>query len=265
MKPEPKNMSNEITKYDYSADKGAGWQGTTERDFVVPFIQLLQAQSKPCLKGSPQFVEGASQGKFLNNASGHVYDEVFLIPCSTSLRYIEYTPKKENKLGEFVATHEASSPIVAAALEKAGGNPRNLTTAAGNELRETRSILALQVSKEGEILGPIVLSCSSMKIAQYKKGLSKIRMEPGMANVPLFAHLLKLSSVLEERKGNSYYNIRLTPARGSVKASLVDPASEVYTAARALSQDFAAGAVKVDHSRETREEAEPKEDGDGVF
>jgi len=92
-----------------------------------------------------------------------------------------------------------------------------------------------------------MISCSSTKIKAYKAIMTPLRQVKGRP--PLFAFKLSITTVFEKNAHGEFYNFKIMPANGSAVDSLIDPASELFTVAKAFKEQVASGKAKVDHSK----------------
>ncbi len=59
-----------------SSGQDTGFEGTSSRDYAIPFISLLQSLSPQVDKDDAKYVEGAEVGMFYNSASGELLEEL---------------------------------------------------------------------------------------------------------------------------------------------------------------------------------------------
>src|SRR5258708_6421238 len=70
---------------DFSADAGAGLENTRREDYAIPMFYILQGLSPAVVDG----VEGARPGKIMDSIENTFYDDVVVVPCAFTARYIE--------------------------------------------------------------------------------------------------------------------------------------------------------------------------------
>ncbi len=239
------------------ADYGdeTGFENQTSSDMVTPYLQVLQTNSPQIDEDDPSYIQGAKHGMLLNTATGEIYEGreqgVLFVPSCTAHLYVEYRPRDEG--GGFLGTHEASSEIV----RNATGEFNELRTAEGTELTETFYIYGVLVGGDVSspetlhVVGGIIIPFASTKIKAYKKWNTSVRTHMVVTpngrrvNPPIFANLVRVTTVPDENKKGKFNNIRLAPAIGGLKDSLLPPTGELFTAAKEFGQLVRDGGIKV--------------------
>lgn len=264
---------------DYGEDAGSGFEGMTQEDFKVPFLNVLQTNSPQLDESSGKYIEGAKAGMLHNSATDDVYsgkEGVVFVPCLTKHVYIEWRPRDAG--GGFVGQHEFDSDLVAKA-KAASTAFGKYTSPDGNQLVETFYIYAVVCDEQANPVGPVVIQATSMKIKPYKGWASKVgaymqAVKDGNGNVvrkirpPIFAHLTRMTTVGQKNAKGSFYNIKLDPARAgngvsALEASLLDPKGAAFQAAKDFKALIEGGTVKVDHSSERSENQDSTYSDDG--
>ena len=254
--------------YNYGEEAGSGWEGTSNEDFAIPWLAILQAGSPKVKKKGAEYIDGAEEGMLYNTATGEIFngdDGVQVVPCFTEHVFIEWKNKKTDG-GGFVGVHQLDSDVVATARAAStefgkfhvpveGGNPHDLV--------ETFVVYAVLLDAAGDIVGPCMISCSSTKIKAYKSIMTPLRQVKGRP--PLFAFRLKITTVPEKNAHGEFYNFKIVPASGSAAESLIDPTSELFTVAKAFKEQVASGKAKVDHSKAGAGDGKDKDPADAPF
>jgi len=165
--------------------------------------------------------------------------------------YVEFRPRSEG--GGFLGSHEVNSDVV----RNAEGSFNELRTGEGNELTETFYVYGVMVGGDPaspetlHVVGGIIIPFASTKIKMYKKWNTSVRTHmvstPNgrRVNPPIFANLVRVTSVPDENKKGKFNNIRLAPAIGALKDSLLAPESDLFLAAKEFGQLVKQGAVKI--------------------
>jgi len=188
-----------LAAYDYGEHANAGFDNTTQDDFAIPFLDILQGQS-PEVESLPN----AKPGMFHNTVTDDVFDGktgVSVIVVATNHEYVEWVPR--NKGGGIAGRHALNSEVVTQARKNAE-KFNELTTPDGNELVETYYAYLILNGEDGPL--PAVLSCSSTRIKPYKAMMTKANMimvptpDGRKVKPPLFAHKFRLTT--EKRKNN---------------------------------------------------------------
>lgn len=221
---------------DYGSMAGEGFENQTMADIKIPFLGILQALSPELSPKNAKFLKDAKAGDLFNTVTGEFWDGdegIVIQPCDTSHKCVEWRPRTAG--GGLVDIHETDDPIVEAAkrdreLRKSAGpqdekEARKLKTPAGTELVDTFYIYAhLLTEANGEIISPIVVSCSSTKITPYRMLMSRLRTIK--FRPPLFAFQIRVKTKEETNSQNQpYHNFKFEAAiDNNLMQSLIPPA-----------------------------------------
>jgi len=124
-------------------DTAAGNENLTGDDLAVPYISLLQSLSKPCTKGTPQYVQGAEAGTFYNTVTKKTSEE---LTCANMFMDTIFSVNKKRKLGDDFQGEFVSEDAALEHLESEGLNPVDY------DIVETaKHMLALLDPKTGEL------------------------------------------------------------------------------------------------------------------
>lgn len=266
---EKTNEARELAKYDFGEDEGIGVQGQDRDELQIPFLVLLQDLSPQVTGVKGKKVPGAEAGKLYNSVTEEVYgDAVEFVPAHSEHAFVEWRANR----GGLVRRHEKDSAFVAEVIkrnEKAFGKllvePEKQKDS--NELIETFYVYGILVLDGGARLEPAILSLSSTKITPWKTWSTKAHMclvdNPAgrRVNPPKFAHRIRVGvGPRETRNGGSYFPIKIDPAEGNMKASLMAPADPRYIAAKGLREMVISGrAVAVEEAPAGTTEETPVE------
>ena len=201
--------------FDFREDEGAGYEGQTNADIAIPFLNVLQ-------KGSPQVDSEDSPykpGMLYNTVTEEAFkgsEGLTIVPVYTEQAYVEWVPRDNG--GGFVAVHKPDSPVVAKAKAESKKYGK-YKTPAGNDLVETFQVYAINADDPEDFF---VLSLTSTKIKPYKTWNTKTKkFNPRPFGIdcklPMFCHRVKLTTVKETRGEFTSYNIEMNP---------LNPASE---------------------------------------
>lgn len=245
-----KQEAGQLATYDFGADADVGFENTTQDDYSIPFIGVLQALS-PQVQGKSK-VPGAEPGYLFNTVTGEVIDPevgIHFVPVHREQVYVEWVPRKSG--GGFVGRHEMSSDIVAESKALPRGDRGQILTRAGNELIQTAYLYGMLVH-EDQTVEPCVISFTSTKLKKYRHWMTKVNQfqvstPNGRQTPPIFAHQIRISSVSESNKHGDFFNFKITPLNGDLGNSLLDPRSDLYQAAKKLASSFRSGEVNVNY------------------
>lgn len=237
------------TKYDYGQDAASGWENTSTEDFTIPFLAILQSGSPQIKKKGAEYIEGAEEGMLYNTATGEIYDGeagVEIVPCITEHLYVEWR-NRQNDSGGFIGVHPLESQVVAdakAASKQFGKYNVPVDDGVDHDLVETFYIYALLVKGE-DVITPCMISFSSTKIKPYKAIMTPLRQVKGQP--PLFAYVLRVTTVAEKNPKGDFHNFKIVPANGSAVDSLIAPDDPRFLAGKEFKATVASGKAKVDH------------------
>lgn len=248
---------------DYGEHAGAG-MGATLDEMQIPFVRLLQKDSKECIKGEAKFIEGATPGKLLNMATGELTDELAIVPVQKRAIYVEWVPL--DKGGGFVGTHEVNSPVIAEATEAAKkADPKAkypaLKSKDGNDIVYTIELFAIVATPDlRECVGFVVIPFSGSKHRVIRGYVTKINMMPKSQQAALYSFVARLSSFDDKNKQGRFSNYKLEPITGDVRSSRIGVEHPLFQAAVGLKKALEAGAAKANY--QTAATDEPTGDGD---
>jgi len=238
--------------HDYGDDAGEGLDLTLD-DLLIPFMKLLQNDSKQCCKGTDDYIDGAEAGMIANTATMELYDPeegVLIVPAARRRSFVEWQPNQ----GGFVGEHDPRSPIVMKALSS-GAKKSELKTESGNDLQETFSVWGIIVNADLTPVGYCVIPFTSSKIKPYRSYWTQIDAAKVTKGAPIFANLMRVSSrfVPDHPSGKKFHNYVVKPAGDSVIESLIAPDSDAYAAAKSLREAIQQGRAKADVKTAERE------------
>lgn len=227
-----------------------GFDQNADKEMSVPFLALLQAQSKQILDPE-SIVDGAKPGLLLNSVSEEIYgDSITILPVLETMLYVEWVPRDKGGDGVPVARYDPKDPfILALRAEKDFGkltHPEN-----GNDIVQTTYLWALILHEDGN-WEPIVISITSMKFGPYNRWRKKASMftvltEDGKKRrTDLSNHLIRIGVRPEKKHGYNFFNMTVDPANGSIRESLVlDPEDPRAVAAAELRKLALSGKAKM--------------------
>jgi hypothetical protein len=258
---EPKD----VVKFDYGEDAGLGYEGQTAQDLTIPFLVLLQSQSKQVVGDPGEKVEGAEAGKFLKADTDDVIDgRIDVVISLFEHCFVEWIPR--NQGGGLVGRHGLHDPIITEAKANAERFGEYKHPKTGNDLVETYYAFGVLAATAE----PIVLAFTSMKIKPFRTwntAINKVTYKDQQGNKrkpPRFAFLSTLSAVPDKAQGYNFFNVKLEPTKNAID-SMLDPSDPRYQAAKAVYDAYTAGNVKIDEEQQASRSSAGDDDGDGVF
>jgi len=255
--------------YDYGDHAGVGLDLTMD-DLKIPFIYLMQKDSKVLDTDEDNYVEGGAEGMLFNAATKTFHDELILVPAVKRTTYVEWLPDR----GGFAGEHMSTDDVVRAAKANAAKRNELRHPDNSNELQETRSLFCIVLDpKDMETpIGFCVVPFTSSKLTPWRDYFTSIDTAKVTKGAPLYAHSFRLSSVPAVGKGKKFKNYRLTPLRdkdgkvtddpskANIIGSLLNPASDAFLRAVDLRDAIESGRAEADRDTQVAEES-----GDQVF
>jgi len=250
--------------FSYGEDAGAGMNISMD-DLKVPFLSLVQDDSKVLFEDEEKYVPGGKSGDMLNSATKEYVDGatgLLLIPAVVKTTMIEYQPER----GPFVAEHDITSQTAVRGAANGNVNPEN-----GNDLVKTKTMFAIVVDEDLNPIDYVVVGFTSSKLGPWSEYWTKINTAKITKDIPIYANLISLTTRDVKNAKGRFKNFLMIPARdekgvratsvatASVVASLVDPASAAYAAAKEFAGQVMAG------KKEAAREEGSDEKGDSTY
>jgi hypothetical protein len=239
---EPKG--GELVDYSgYESDLGQGFEGQTNEDISVPFLEVLQPGSPEC-----QVEDGAKAGTIINRTTGEIFsgkDGIPFIPVTTDHVVVEWVPREKG--GGIVGTHQLDDPMIANVRETQPlGKYTHPTN--GNDLIETFYVYGIFLPPDGSGAHPAVIAFSSTKIKPYKDWMFRARsivisLPDGrkLTKLPLFSHRYRMKSVFVEKNNYKWHNWVVSFDGANAEGARVAPSDELYAMSKSLLEDIKAG------------------------
>lgn len=233
-----------VDDFDYGADAGTGFEGTSKADLAIPFLGVLQSNSPQVVDENPA---GAKAGLLYNTVTRELTDAkngINLLPVYKDHLFVEWVPREKG--GGFVAAHAPDSDLVKETLAALNGvRTPKLILKNGNQLVETYYIYALLLNEDATAsIGFCVISFTSTKIKPYRDWLTSMFMIKGRP--PIFAFRSKLKTVRQQNEKGVYYNFQIEPFGDSWKSSLIDPSigKDLLDEARSFREMITSGTAR---------------------
>ena len=249
-----KKKSTNIVEFDQElllADSGAGLEGMTSEDFMIPRITILQQMSNAVNKRDGAYVEGAEPGHILDNVSRQTVDGevgITVVPVSYRRCHIEW---KKDRAG-FVRDHGAGSGILEGCSRGDRGEYLNFE---GNEITPTSEYYVFVVEKDGTF-SPALLSMAKSQLKKARRWnsmISKLQVphptdDTKKFRPAMFWNAYKLTTVPEENDQGSWFNwdieMMFDANSGGIIQNLIT-GRDIYLAARDFKDQVNKGEVQV--------------------
>ena len=220
----------------YEADAGTGFEGTTNEDYIIPFIKLLQKMSPEVDQDSGSFIEGAKAGMFIDTGTSELLESVDFIPCYYHRTIVEWRDRDSG--GGFVAQHD-----VGYEQNFSKDDSGRYITPNGTYLADTRYFFGLRLKSDGDT-SPVVVSFTSTQLKKSRTWLTRMqalkftKRDGSRATFPIFSHTWQLTSVPEENERGSWRGYKI-----DIVGPIQNPA--LVNAARKAAEMFRSTASRV--------------------
>ena len=252
--------------HDYSAYEDDAIQLGMD-DLSIPFVSLVQTDSKVLDPEEDNYVPGGEAGQLLDSSRRQYHNELLLVPALKDHKFVEWLPDRGGYAGE----HDPKSPVVRQAIK---GEDGTLRRADGpNELAETKSLWCIIC--EGDDLNPVgfcVVPFTGSKFRPWRQYWDRVNTMKGSHRIPPMALTIRLTSKDEKnQKGKKYKNYVMHPARdesgalttdpnaSDVATSLLSPEHPAFQAAAQLREAIQSGRATVDRETANNEETKSGE------
>lgn len=263
--------------FDYGEDAGQGYENQDMSFRKLPMLVVLQSNS-------PQVVESKGKvhaGQLFNTVTNEISDEVIVVPAMLDSCYLQFIPRDDG--GGFRGRHKPDSKIVKEAKARVEGrafgklplpqppDPKTNKPQPDHELVENYEMYAI-TTNGSDPTGFAVIPFQSTKIKVLRAWNTQISMfAPKMGTkqykpreIPMFGHVVKITTELETNAKGSYFIPVLSPAMGGddLVKSLIGRNDPRYQAAKQLHDEVVAGKAKAAY--ETMEQEPPQDAEAGV-
>jgi len=239
-------VSTALADIDIMADSGLGQNFTTE-DLAIQRLGIVQMQSKALIKGSKEYIEGATPGQMYDNVTKQLWSGekgLLVIPVSYRRTLLEWVPVKLG--GVFVKDWGEDESILQKTTLTEGKN----ILPDGHEIVETAEYYTFTVNPETGATGKGVLSMASTQWSKAKRWNTMMNQlevpVPGdpdkLFNPAAFYRSYLLTTQPESNKQGHWFGWVVTPSTFTLE---LKNGRNIYLKARQFFADVKAGAVKV--------------------
>lgn len=223
---------------------GMGFENVTSKDLVIPRLTILQALSPQLQKKKPEYIEGAEMGNFCNTATGDVYEELQLIPCSFARIYLEWAPRESGK--GLVHNHGTNAAILEACEQD---EKRRYFLDNGNQIIETMTFYCILLTGGQQQRCFVPLSSTQLKSARkWMTALSAEKLQRADGSVftpPIFFRSWKVTPTEESNNEGDWYGWRFEQSTPVVE---LDPTLSLLNECKAYYEQASSGLIVADPS-----------------
>jgi len=251
-------MANEVAKkkesnvvaFDESIlleDAGAGQEGMSKDDMMIPRITILQQMSPQVNKRDGAYVQGAEPGFILDTVGGEAIDGekgIELVPISYRRAHIEW--KKDR--GGLVADHGSDSSCLDGCIR---GDRGEYLTEDGNEIVPTGEYFVFMITEDSYTPALLSMSKSQLKKAKlWNSMINRLRIDVAgkPVNPAMFWNSYQLTTVPEENDQGSWFGWSVKMNHDAKSGGILQNhpmGKDIYLAARDFRKQVASGQVKV--------------------
>ena len=245
-------------------------------DINTPMLTILQHNSPQVADelGKPGDLWDTVAEEAIPALQSKGAEGVLLVPVCHTRDYREWGPRDDGGGLEGVYTPE--DPVVLTAKEKTPFGKIELDN--GNSLVETVMLYCLVVDNEYNYIGAAIVPFKSTQLKVFKNFMTNVHSFRLPKNpktgrrgkAPLFAHCIRMQTVMQQKDANRWFNFVITPAKdgenvkSAMKASLVSRRSEVFHAAVKLAEMQQRGEVKYDQNAGGEAASSSSEDSEDI-
>lgn len=174
---------------------GKGNENISSDDLAIPYISLLQSLSKPCTKGTAEYVKGAEAGQFFNSVSKGLTDD-FL--CANMFVDTIFAVNKMRDKGEDFQGEHTSEAAALDHLEAEGLNP------ADYDIKEVhKHMLAIFNAETGELESAAIYSFRNTALKASRMWNTQILSK--YPNADRFAGIWKVSALTNSNSKGTWF------------------------------------------------------------
>ena len=225
----------------FEQSSGAGLDGMSQDDLVVPFIKLLQKTSDEVDKDHASFIEGADPGMFLDAATREIFEEVQFIVCHYHRAIVEWRDREAG--GGFIAQYPVGHETGFERELRAGKWTGRWRASDETHLVDTRYFFGLRLTADGSAV-PGVMSFSSTQIKKARSWVTRLRSltaegkDGQKFQLPIFASIWDLTSVAEKNDQGGWSGYKIEPAGVIEDPKLAQMAKEARDMFSATASQF---------------------------
>ena len=226
---------------------GSGMEGVDADSFAIPFLAVLQKMSPAADADSPEYIEGAKAGMFLETVSRKLMDGkagIRIVPCAYKREFIRWGAEDGNE--SYKGSHSPEQVVnmrdTGLVRELDGRLYFPLPDGTVSEkkcdrLSDTRNHYVLILDDEGGWTRAL-MSLSSTQIKKSKHLMSalsnvKLRGANGMYTPPTFANIVMATTKLEQNDKGSWHGVAFSlEGREGLTRDIFDDAKAFCTEVR---------------------------------
>lgn len=209
-------------------DSQRGSEHVAREDIVIPRLELVQGLSPAVKEGDPGFVEGARPGMLMNSVTRQLYGkEVMVVPVMfikqwlvwKKRKYIDENGREQKTDGGFFGAYDSALEAEDRMKEEAPNNPKGSI-----EIVDTPQHLCLLINFNSGAIDEVMMSMPRTKAKISRQWNSMVRLAGG----DRFGRVYRVTSALETKNGNDYYNFVIAQS-GFPAKTLYERAEKLYT------------------------------------
>lgn len=262
----------------------ASGHGFEARDLAIPFISILQAKSKPCLKSNEKYVEGAKEGMIFDNVTNKLWDGeegIIGIPIAYTRRWTQWKTRDSKGGGGFIKDWGTDEESAMALVTETDDKGRNLV-GKDEQIVESGDFYIFAVNPETGAVDRGIVSMTSSNwrtakrlnslISQWEEPVDPEDLSKGTFNPAMFMRPYHFTSMPASNDQGEWMVWKVEPYRPedfdedrSFTTFDLPNGAAIVNSAETFRKSIEKGEVKVaTPSEDMRDEAEGGE-GNGKF
>lgn len=214
-------------EYDLSKYAGAG-QMNNAKYLAIPYLSVLGLQSAVCLEGTEKYIEGAKPGMFLETLNKKIWsgkEGVIVVPVLAKVVVSKLDgaiTDGRSRIGKF---DEFEGEKIKADCRQDG---YRFYDQDGNYYEDELEYYLIIVDGKNRYKACLSMHGTRIKVGKTWNSLAAQKKIDGGRSAPLFVAKYKITSVLQQKDKNSWYNFEIEDAGPVLDSDLMREAIDFF-------------------------------------
>lgn len=213
----------------FTEDVGAGFEMVTSESLQIPFIEIVQAQSKVMKKGDAKYNPKLSVGDIYNSVTGQSWspsEGILVLPVHFEMKWVEWS-KGQGGDKQFVGIVPDDSPRLENLHEPEGTYDAFFEN--GNEALKTAHHY-VKIVHEDQTLESALITMARTKLKKSRQWISMMMMRKHNGKtMPSFANTYRLTTDQESNVRGSWETWIISPESTVPSLEAYEECKEFYT------------------------------------
>ena len=213
----------------FTEDVGAGFEMVTSESLQIPFIEIVQAQSKVMKKGDAKYNPKLSVGDIYNSVTGQSWspsEGILVLPVHFEMKWVEWS-KGQGGDKQFVGIVPDDSPRLENLHEPEGTYDAFFEN--GNEALKTAHHY-VKIVHEDQTLESALITMARTKLKKSRQWISIMMMRKHNGKtMPSFANTYRLTTDQESNVRGSWETWIISPESTVPSLEAYEECKEFYT------------------------------------